>query len=69
MGLKDYRPDLNETINFPTEIYTKLIGKTKIIDFELSEKCTVVQLEDNRVFWMGLKLNYHPEEFPLEKGA
>ncbi len=63
MGLKEYRPDINETINFPTAMDTTLIGDRKIVDFALSEKCTVVRLEDDSVFWMGLKLNYHPEEF------
>lgn len=70
MGLKDYNAEIGENIKFPSEMDMTNIGlDAKIIDFDLSEKCAVVLLEDGRVFWQGRKLAYSAEEFKLPKGS
>ena len=69
MGLKDYNAEIGENIGFPSEMDMSTMGlKSKIVDFDLSEKCVVVKLEDGRVFWQGLKLSYKAEEFKVPEG-
>ena len=67
MGLINFRNDMHESVSYPDVVTSKEIGDTKIIDFDMSRRVSIIQLEDGRVFWMGLKLFYSPEEFKLPK--
>lgn len=60
MGIKtEIGVELYETANFPTEVVRNSeMGKHKIKDFEVGEDILVVLLENNKVYWCGMKYNY-----------
>ncbi len=44
---------------------TEDFGGKKILDFEIGEDIMVILLEDNEVFWSGIKMAYKPEKLKL----
>ena len=54
---------------YPVEtINTEFKGK-KIQDFDISEDTLVILLENNDVYWSGMKLEYQPTKLKLDPNS
>ena len=49
-----------ETAQFPVEVINQQFKGQKIVDYDISEDSMIVLLENNEVYWSGMKLEYQP---------
>lgn len=52
--------ELYETANFPTLVINSLYKDNKVVDFDLGEDTLVILLDNNEVYWCGMKFHYEP---------
>jgi hypothetical protein len=63
MGLKnEIGVEIYETANFPTSVVMEDAGKSKIVDFWVGEDITAFLLDNNEVWWSGIRMAYKPEK-------
>jgi hypothetical protein len=56
MGIEIY-----ETATFPTPVKMPE-EKSKLLDFWVGENITAFLMDDNKVYWSGMRMGYQPEK-------
>lgn len=57
--------ELYETQNFPTQVKNIEFKNNKVVDYEIGEDCMVILLDNNEVWWTGMRLEYRPKLLKL----
>lgn len=69
MGIKnEIGVEIYETAQFPTSIVTEDFGNAKVVDFWVGEDITAYLLDNNTIFWSGIRMAYKPEKLKLPDG-
>lgn len=58
--------DMCDSIQIPLPTRFENEGDLKIVDMDLAESTTTIQVEDGRIFFMGQKLYYYPQLFEID---
>lgn len=62
MGIKnEIGVEIYETANFPTKVVTNQIKGAEIINFWVGEDISAFLLDNNSVYWSGMRLEYIPK--------
>ena len=68
MGIKnEIGVELYETANFPTAVVNEDFANQKIVDFDIGEDIMAILLNNNEVYWSGIRMAYKPERLKLPK--
>ena len=68
MGIKnEIGVELYETANFPTAVVNEDFVNQKIVDFDIGEDIMAILLNNNEVYWSGIRMAYKPEKLKLPK--
>eukprot|EP01016_Furgasonia_blochmanni_P044116 TRINITY_DN6095_c0_g1_i3.p2 TRINITY_DN6095_c0_g1~~TRINITY_DN6095_c0_g1_i3.p2 ORF type:complete len:225 (+),score=68.31 TRINITY_DN6095_c0_g1_i3:756-1430(+) len=69
LGIRsDLGIEMYETTNFPTPMINEDFKNAKIKDYAIGENISIVLLDNNEVYWSGLRLAYKPERLKLPEG-
>lgn len=55
-----------ETANFATQVISESFKGHKVKQFDISEDIMVILLDNNEVYWSGMKLEYAPCRLNLD---
>lgn len=66
MGIKaEIGLEMYETVNFVTEVIREGYEDLKVTNFDISDTTLLFQLENNDLWWTGMKIAYKPEKIKL----
>ena len=54
-----------ETVNFVTEVIREGYEDKKVVNFDISENGLIFQLENDQLWWAGMKIAYKPEKLNI----
>jgi hypothetical protein len=54
-----------ETVNFATEVIREGYEDHKVVNFDISDTTLLFQLDNDEIWWTGMKIAYKPEKVKL----
>ena len=66
MGIKaEIGLEMYETVNFATEVIREGYEDKNVVNFDISDTTLLFQLENDELWWTGMKIAYKPEKVKL----